>query len=116
MASIIRTEICVPAGIVTKAGAVATGAAATGASGSELCGCGAGALAAPSGSNLSDTMSATLYVCTVEPTWKLISVSVPLTNLPLIRLPFFNSNVSAHAADEEWLASGFFNRLDARLN
>jgi hypothetical protein len=44
-------------------------------------------------------MSATLYFCTVEPTWKLISVSVPPRNLPLIRLPFFNCNVSAHAID-----------------
>src|ERR1700722_8793572 len=44
-------------------------------------------------------MSAALYFCTVEPTRKLMSVSVPPRNLPLIRLPFFNSNVSAHAID-----------------
>jgi hypothetical protein len=63
--------------------------------GSELWGGGAGALAPPSESNL----SATLYFCTVEPTWKLISVCVPPRNLPLIRLPFFNCSVSAHAID-----------------
>src|SRR6202007_2987175 len=39
------------------------------------------------------------YFCSVDPTWKLISLAVPPMNLPLIRLPFFNSNVSAHATD-----------------
>src|SRR5271168_5516134 len=99
MASMVRTEIRVPAGIVTKAGFISTCATVPGSSGSELCGCGEGALAALSESNLSETTSAILYFCAVEPTWKLISVSVPPRNLPLIRLPFFNSNVSAHAID-----------------
>src|ERR1700730_12677095 len=40
-----------------------------------------------------------LYFCTEEPTWKLISLSVPPMNLPLIRLPFFSSKESAHARD-----------------
>src|SRR5258705_6406029 len=39
------------------------------------------------------------YFCTEEPTWKLISLSVPRMNLPLIRLPFFSSKESAHARD-----------------
>src|SRR6202034_4009465 len=99
MASMVRTEISVPAGIVTNAGLISPCATVAGLSGSELCGCGAGAFAPPSESNLSETMSATLYFCTVEPTWKLISVSVPPRNLPLIRLPFFSSNLSAHAID-----------------
>src|SRR5580698_7118732 len=99
MASIVRTEICVPAGIVRLAGFASTIAPAPGSSGSKPCGCGAGAFAALSESNLSETMSATLYFCTVDPTWKLISASVPPRNLPLIRLPFLNCNVSGHAID-----------------
>src|SRR5271157_6668358 len=50
-------------------------------------------------SNLRETMSAMLYFCTDEPTWKVISLSVPPKNLPSIRLPFFSSNESAHAID-----------------
>jgi len=48
---------------------------------------------------LGSCASATLYFCTDEPTWKLISLSVPPMNLPLIRLPFFSSKESAHAID-----------------
>src|ERR1700758_4741422 len=48
-----------------------------------------------SDSNLSETISATSYRCTDEPTWNLISVSVPPTNLPLMRLPFLSSEESA---------------------
>src|SRR5258705_6541001 len=39
------------------------------------------------------------YFCTEEPTWKLISLSVPPMNLPLIRLPFFSSKESAQERD-----------------
>src|SRR5262245_12074804 len=49
--------------------------------------------------NLSDATSARSYFCTDEPTWKLISVSVPPMNLPLMRLPFFSSKESAHETD-----------------
>src|SRR5207302_4207730 len=48
---------------------------------------------------LGSCASARLYFCTEEPTWKLISLSVPPMNLPLIRLPFFSSKESAHARD-----------------
>jgi hypothetical protein len=56
-------------------------------------------LAGLSESNLSEAMSARLYFCTEEPTSKLISLSVPPMNLPLIRLPFFSSKESAHARE-----------------
>jgi hypothetical protein len=42
-------------------------------------------------------MSATSYFCSDEPTWKLISLSVPPMNLPLIELPLFSSKESPHA-------------------
>src|SRR5208337_2255617 len=44
-------------------------------------------------------MSARLYFCTDEPTWKVISLPVPPRNLPSIRLPFFSSKESAHVID-----------------
>src|SRR5271157_2365557 len=50
-------------------------------------------------SNLRETMSAMLYFCTDEPTWKVISLPVPPKNLPSIRLPFFSAKESAHAID-----------------
>ena len=40
-------------------------------------------LAVLSESNLGETTSARLYFCTEEPTWKVISLSVPPMNLPL---------------------------------
>src|ERR1700758_3585386 len=95
----VRTEIRVPAGIVTYAGVFATCSVGCGSLGSELGERFGWSLAAPSESNLSETTSATLYFCTEEPTWKLISLSVPPMNLPLIRLPFFSSKESAHARD-----------------
>lgn len=39
------------------------------------------------------------FLFTVEPAWKLISVSEPTRNLPLIWLPLFNTRVSADAID-----------------
>src|SRR6185369_12074956 len=50
-------------------------------------------------SNFSETISAMLYVWRDEPTWKITSVSLPPTNLPLMRLPFFNSSESDHASE-----------------
>src|SRR6266702_1484547 len=73
--SMVRTEISVPAGC--------------GSLGRELVDGFGGPLTVSAESNLSDTMSARLYLCTEEPTWKLISLSAPPMNLPLIRLPFF---------------------------
>src|ERR1700760_1787386 len=96
----VRTEIRVPAGIVTYAGLFMPACSAgCGSLGSELVEGFGWSLAALSESNLSETMSARLYFCTEEPTWKLISLSVPPMNLPLIRLPFFSSKESAHARD-----------------
>src|SRR6266852_2203799 len=40
-----------------------------------------------------------LYFCTEEPTWKLISLSVPTHELALNQAPFFSSKESAHATD-----------------
>ena len=57
-------------------------------------------LSAPAESNLIALMSAMLYLCTDEPTWKLIPLSVPLTNLPWMRLPFLSSSESAHAVHD----------------
>src|SRR5208282_2973946 len=86
--------------MVTYAGVVTPAfSAGCGALGSELVDGFGWSLAALSDSNLSETMSAMLYFCTEEPTWQLISLSVPPMNLPLIRLPFFSSKVSAHARD-----------------
>src|SRR5271170_4953048 len=111
MLSMVRTEIRVPAGMVTDAGFVSMCATVAGSSGRELLagggagvsvGAAAGAGAAVDAaveSNLRETISATLYFCTEEPTWKLISVSVPPMNLPLIKLPFFSSKESADARD-----------------
>src|SRR6266436_1730146 len=96
----MRTEIGVPAGMVTYAGLLMPACSAgCGSLGSELVDGFGWSLAALSESNLSETMSARLYFCTEEPTWKLISLSVPPMNLPLIRLPFFSSKESAHARD-----------------
>src|SRR6201989_3368310 len=83
--------------------------AGCGSLGSELVDGFGWSLAALSESNLSEAMSERLYFCTDEPTWKLISVSVPPMNLPLIRLPFFSSKESAHARDapSHWLARCF---------
>src|SRR6266478_5854949 len=96
----VRTEIRVPAGIVRYAGVFMPACSACcGSLGSELVDGFGWSLAALSESNLSETTSARLYFCTEEPTWKLISLSVPPMNLPLIRLPFFSSKESAHARD-----------------
>src|SRR5258708_28754128 len=96
----VRTEIRVPAGIVTYAGVfMPASSAGCGSLGSELVGSFSWSLASLSESNLSETMSARLYFCTEEPTWKLISLSVPPMNLPLISLPFFSSKEPAHASD-----------------
>src|SRR5580658_2575578 len=86
--------------MVTNAGVfTASCAAGCGASGRELVDGFGWSLAAPSESNFSEAMSEMLYFCTEEPTWKLISLSVPPMNLPLIKLPFFSSKESAHARD-----------------
>jgi hypothetical protein len=44
-------------------------------------------------------VSEVVLLCTEEPTWKLISLSVPPMNLPLIRLPFFSFKESAYPRD-----------------
>src|ERR1700751_5278996 len=94
----VSTEMRVPAGIVTfVATCVPDGAPPS--EGRKLNGRGKALAAGVSEPNFSQAISATSYFCTDEPTWKLISVSVPPMNLPLIRLPFFSSKESAHARD-----------------
>jgi hypothetical protein len=90
----------VSAGMVTYAGAfMPEYSVGCGSLGSELVEDFGWSLTALSESKLSETMSARSYFCTEEPTWKLISLSVPPMNLPLIRLPFFSSKESARARD-----------------
>src|SRR5258707_9273101 len=73
----VRTEIRVPAGMVTYAGVFMPACSAgCGSLGSELIDGFGWSLAALSESKLSETMSARLYFCTEEPTWKPISLSV----------------------------------------
>src|SRR5215470_10559591 len=98
MPSMVRTEICVPAGMVTFV-AVCVLASILASVGRKLNGRGAVSPSDVLESNLTEATSATSYFCTDDPTRKLISFSVPPINLPLIRLPFFSSNESAHAAD-----------------
>jgi hypothetical protein len=96
----VRTEMRVPTGTVTYTGVFMTACSALPGSLERGLSDRVGLSPAdPSESNLSETMSVRLYLCTVEPTWKLISLSVPPMNLPLIRLPFFSSKESAHATD-----------------
>src|SRR5580692_8490929 len=96
----VRMEIRVPAGIVAYVVIlIALCSAGCGSLGSELVDGVGWSLAALSESNLSETTSASLYFWSEEPTWKLISLSVPPMNLPLIRLPFFSSKESAQARD-----------------
>src|SRR5271157_2849860 len=98
MRSMVRTEMRVPAGMVTYTG-VFGAATVPGSLGSKLSDCVGMSLAAVSESNLSQATSAMLYVCIDEPPWKLISLPVPPVNLPLIRLPFFSFKESADAID-----------------
>src|SRR5262245_4229443 len=96
MPSIVRTEIRVPAGMVMYAGGCVPGSVHDSR---ELAGRGCTSPGAAAESNRRKATSARLYFCTDEPTWKLISLSVPPTNLPLIRLPFFSSRESPHAME-----------------
>src|SRR5882724_2667603 len=98
MVSMVRTEIRVPAGMVTYAGTCVP-ATVPASLRREVAGRTGMSLPAISLSNFSEVTSARSYFCTDEPTWKLISLSVPPMNLPLIRLPFFSSKESAHARD-----------------
>jgi hypothetical protein len=66
----VRTEIPVPAGMVTYARVfMPAWSAGCGSLGSELVDGFGWSLAVLSESNLSETMSARLYLCTEEPTW-----------------------------------------------
>src|SRR5438128_12465772 len=98
MVLMVRTELRVPVGMVTYAGTCVPATvpaslrrAVAGRTGMSL--------PAISLSNFREVTAARSYFCTDEPTWKLISLSVPPMNLPLIRLPFFRSKESAHAID-----------------
>jgi hypothetical protein len=67
--SMVRKEICLPAGMVTSAGVFMHACSAgCGSLGSELVNSFGWSLAALSESNMSERMSARLYFCTEEPT------------------------------------------------
>src|SRR3974390_198096 len=93
MPSMVRTEMRVPAGTVPNSGVSPPWSVIADWFEPGL------SLAPVSESNLSEARSATGYFCTDEPTWKLISVSVPPINLPFIRLPFFHSKESERATE-----------------
>src|SRR5208283_673575 len=83
MPSMVRTQITVPAGMVTYTGVFAASPTVPGWLESDVAGRVGISPAAISESNLSATMSASLYFCTDEPTWKVISLPVPPRNLTL---------------------------------